>query len=159
MQRVYRSTEQRMVLMFMGIGSTAAFVTLMTVAPDVSLIVRVLTDSFGLIWGYFLVFRAGRAGVFTSAEGIRVVNPFRTRRFFWEDIAGFDLGRWTLFPRTGYVYLRAGSRLHIFGIEGLDPRARPRNRRAEALIGELTALLGNVQRSRTESSPASQISG
>ena len=49
MQRVYRSTQQRMVLMF-------------------------------------------------SAEGIRVVNPFRTRRFFWEDIAGFDLGRWTSSP-------------------------------------------------------------
>ena len=44
---------------------------------------------FALAW--FIVFRCARAGVYTTADGIKIVNPFKTVRVRWQAVKQFSV--------------------------------------------------------------------
>jgi len=107
----------------------------------VSLPERVAGIAVGFGAGAFCLLRAARAGVYVLPEGIRIVNPFRTKFVPWRQIARFSLRRWGPFPLIGHVDLTDHSSQHIFGIEAPNTPTRPRNRSAQKLIAELNQVL------------------
>lgn len=54
-----------------------------------------------VLYAGWFVFRLARVGVHVSKEGIRVVNPIRTRAIPWSSIRSFSWGRYGLWPKVG----------------------------------------------------------
>ena len=75
----------------------------------------------------FCIARLARAGVFTSEEGIRILNPLRTVTVPWKRVRRFTLNRHRGFPGMGFVELLDGEPIEIWGIQ-----ARSRNPSAQA---------------------------
>jgi len=143
MRKVFRSREQSVVIaLFGGIGSVLAVAEAITIDdPDVTRPERVAWIIGGLALGAFCLLRGARAGVYVLPEGIRIVNPFRTKIVPWRQIAQFSLRSWGPFPLMGHVDLIDHSSEHIFGIEAPNPLTRPRSRSAQKLIAELNEVL------------------
>lgn len=142
MRKVFRSKEQSVGIALFGVISSALMVAdAITSDAHMSLPERVAWIAVGLGWGAFCLFRAARAGVYVLSEGIRIVNPFRTKFVPWREIAQFSLRQWGPFPLIGFVDLTDHSSEHIFGIEAPNPFTRPRNRSAQKLIAELNQVL------------------
>jgi hypothetical protein len=112
-KKVYRSREQSILIGLIAVGVMVWIVLAALLTPRLDLWERGLACLAGLSAGSFLLFRVARAGVYVRAGGITVLNPFRTRMFSWQQVHGFSLGRWGLFPKIGFVDLEDGSRLHI----------------------------------------------
>jgi len=113
-----------------------------------------------VIW--FVGVRCGRAGVVVDGHGIVVRNPARSHRLSWDAIESFTVepqGLWT----QGYVHMKEGDSVPIFGIQGQMPARFPKTGWAEEPIGELNKLLAeNRARVRTkvrQASPATYGSG
>jgi len=143
MRKVFRSKEQSIgIALFGGIGSVLIVADAITIdSPNVSLPERVAWITVGFGAGAFCLLRAARAGVYVLPEGVRIVNPFRTKFVPWRQIAQFSLRRWGPFPLIGLVDLTDHSSEHIFGIAAPNPLTRPRNRSAQKLIAELNEVL------------------
>ena len=140
-RRVYRSTEQAILLWIITVVAVALISTAVLTAHDLAPIKQIAAWAFCAIVAWFGVFRLAMSGVFLEEEEIRVVNPFRTRRFPRTEVEGFSLGRWGPFPKIGFACLRDGERVPLFAIEGPNPFTRPRNRSAERLIESLNEAL------------------
>jgi hypothetical protein len=68
-----------------------------------------------------LVFaRVTFARVVASETGLLIVDPLRTRRLSWTDIAGFDC-----VDRTARVRLRTGSSFRLWAVSGCRSGASP----------------------------------
>lgn len=143
MRKVFSSKEQSVgIAVFGGLGSAVMVAEAIAIdSPNVSLPERVAWIAVGFGAGAFFLLRAARAGVYVLPEGIRIVNPFRTKFVPWRQIARFSLRRWGPFPLMGHVDLADHSSEHIFGIEAPNPLTRPRNRSALKLIAELNEVL------------------
>ena len=103
-----------------------------------------------LLW--FFVARVLLSGVHVGPEGVRIVNPLRTRRLTWVEIQGFGFGQLRpFFPRVGWVELAGGSRVMIWAIQGSVLWRE--NRRSRRLIDALSAEL----RARSDEGPASPV--
>ena len=143
MRKVFRSREQSVVIALFG-GIISAVIVAEALTTDVSNVSqpeRMVWIICGLGLGAFVLLRAARAGVYVLPEGIRIVNPFRTRFVPWRQIAQFSLRDWGPFPLMGHVDLIDHSSEHIFGIEAPNPLTRRRNRSAQKLIAELNEVL------------------
>jgi len=68
-----------------------------------------------VLYAGWFVFRLARVGVHVSKEGIRVVNPIRTRAIPWSSIRSFSWGRYGLWPKVG-AELNDGTVCPIFGL-------------------------------------------
>jgi hypothetical protein len=88
----------------------------------------------------FLGLRMARLGVYVEENGIRVRNPFRTRRVPWNRVRGFVLRR-SLLGEFGVAELHDGSRLRLWGIQPRSRVAAPRDRRAELAVVSLNREL------------------
>ncbi len=65
----------------------------------------------------FTVARLARAGVFVEEGGVKVLNPLRTVRVPWEEVAGFSLKPSGGFAAVGFVDLVDGGRVQAWGIQ------------------------------------------
>jgi hypothetical protein len=98
----------------------------------------VVVAAVGLGYAVFWVGRVVLAGVHLSAEGIRVVEPLRTRRLGWDQIRSFEFGRFGPFlPRVAWVELTSGDRVRIWAIQG--SMLSPTNAGSRHLVDELNA--------------------
>ncbi len=96
----------------------------------------------------FTFLRLARAGAFVDDRGVRIVNPLRTVRLPWEELAGFSLRAHGGFPALGFAERRDGSRVGIWGIQARS--SSPAARRApEAAIAALEARLEQERARRT----------
>jgi hypothetical protein len=123
MRKVFRSKENSVgIALFGGISSVLIVADAIAIdSPNVSLPERVAWIAIGFGWGAFCILRAARAGVYVLPEGIKIVNPFRTKFVPWRQIARFSLRRWGPFPLMGHIDLANQSSEHIFGIEAPNP--------------------------------------
>jgi hypothetical protein len=90
------------------------------------------------VWAAWRLFRAG---VRVSPEAATIVNIRKTIVVPWTDIDHFSLGASSIAPKVGIAHLRSGGQIVVWGIQGPNPAARPKNRSAERLIDELNAEL------------------
>jgi hypothetical protein len=98
----------------------------------------------------FVLLRLARAGAFVTDAGIIVVNPLRTVRVPWEDVAGFSLKRSGGFPAVGFVDLVDGSRVQVWGIQARS--ASPSARRAPEQAIEALQARFETERERRSAS-------
>jgi hypothetical protein len=89
------------------------------------------------IWG----FRAARSGVLVDDRGVVVRNPFRSVTLAWSDIVEFRMAWSGIRTYGAQVVLRDGSRVKAFGIQGPNPRIRPKSKDAERIVAELNEEL------------------
>lgn len=94
--------------------------------------------------GAFLGLRMARLGVFVEENGIRVRNPFVTKKVPWRSIRGFTLDR-TRFGDFGIAELHTGEAVRLWGIQPRSPVAGARDRRAERAIVSLNQELHEVR--------------
>jgi hypothetical protein len=143
-KRVYRSSEQAILIALTGLIGTGAIAveTLALSRPWGGHIGYLL---FAAALGYFYLFRAARSGVYIEADGIRILNPFRSVRVPWKEIRYFSLKRYGLFPLTGHAELKDGTSIHVFGIQGPNRLLRPNSRGAQRIIEALNARLDEVR--------------
>jgi hypothetical protein len=97
-------------------------------------IVQVLLLAAAVAAPIFAWVRLARTGVEIAPEGVRVVNPFSTRTFTWNEIERFDYEG--SFAR---LRLSSGRRVRCFGISGPNFFVRDPAKRAEGLVAELNA--------------------
>jgi hypothetical protein len=84
--------------------------------------------------------RAARAGVLVDSDGITVRNPLRSVRLSWDEIDRFSVGP-SLWGSVGFVHLRDGGEVHIWGIQGQSRALFPNSRWATDPVDELNRLL------------------
>lgn len=73
-----------------------------------------------VLYGAASTFFFGRllwAGVFVSPNGLHIANVFGSFDLKWEDVEGFEMGRWKILPLTCLISLRDGRIKHAVGIE------------------------------------------
>jgi Bacterial PH domain len=142
-RRVYRSREWARGLSLAGSG-----VTLMLLA-------RVLTSqgftnnadqsvvalTIVAVVGYFLLFRVAGSAIIVTDSGVVVRNPLGTHAVRWDDIRGFSIEAWSIFPGIGTIELRGRRPLRVFGVQIPDPRFGRFDHQTEDAIAELNRLL------------------
>lgn len=84
--------------------------------------------------------RLAWAAVYTSEEGIHVLNIFSSFDLKWDEIQRFDIGRWKLLPYVCLIHLRDGDQTHAFGLQ--ESTNFP-NESAKKMIAELTEELAS----------------
>jgi hypothetical protein len=82
--------------------------------------------------------RLAMAAIFSSDQGVRVVNVFSTFELHWSEIDHFDIGQSGILPAVCRIHLRSGDRKHAFGIQ--ESTNFP-NGSAQALVDQLSAEL------------------
>lgn len=90
-------------------------------------------------------YRALRAGLFVSADGILVRNVFRTFSVRWPDVQRFELARLWLSPMVGYVVLRDGTRQNISVIFGSAWEGLRVTREARETIDQLNRFAASAR--------------
>lgn len=104
---------------------------------------RVTFVAIGLIL-FILGLRGAACALYTEPSGIRVVNPIAVRRYTWDQIVRFELGRWGPLPRNGVIQLADGSRAGIWAISARNPAFFKTDAKAEEMITELNGLLAQA---------------
>jgi PH (Pleckstrin Homology) domain-containing protein len=61
--------------------------------------------------------RFARSRVEARPDGVFIANVFSNRSLRWDEIEGFEMGRWMLYPSVLLVRLRDGGVRHAFGIQ------------------------------------------
>ena len=113
-RRVYR-TEALLVLGPIMIVFAGARVAHQIQSTDPSWVLVALEGVAMLVFA-----RVTLARVVASEAGLLIVDPLRTRRLSWTDIAGFDC-----VGRTAHVRLRTGSRFRLWAVSGCRSGASP----------------------------------
>jgi hypothetical protein len=157
-RRVIRSREQAIGIAVVGVVGSILGLAEALSRPEVGAPRTVASVIIAAAWGAFCILRAARAGAYVTQEGVRILNPLRTRFIPWNRIEGFSLRRWGLAPLMGHVDLKDGTSLHIFGIEAPNALTRPRNQSAQRLIAELNEMLDAV-RTGTRATPQATEEG
>lgn len=139
MKRVYRSSEQAVLIAIIG-----------SVVTIIMLVQAVVAFKQGAPWWFIaaiaflfiiLSWRGARAAIYAEEHAVRVVNPLKTELVSWSEIERFSLGRYGPWPHVGLMELKNGSRRHIFGIQAPNPLTRPKNRSAQNLVEQLNQEL------------------
>ena len=112
MTRAYRNEQfARLLTVVAFVFGAGSIVYLITgrggVAPTVAVVAMAL----------FVYLRLARSGAYVSDAGVRIVNPGRTVRLGWDQVAGFSLRPHKGFPALGFADLVDGSRVQIWGIQ------------------------------------------
>ena len=135
---VYRSRGLSLYLRAAGVWFCLMMIALLLLGPrDAG---SVLEDVVGLVLSLWALLRVSRCGIYTDADGIRILNPLSTTRVRWDELRRFELadGGSCRAERVD------GSHVRVFGIQ--PPRwggpGRPRGRRELAMIEELNRRLG-----------------
>jgi hypothetical protein len=92
----------------------------------------------------FLGLRMARLSVLVEENGIKVRNPFVTKKVPWRAIRGFTLRR-TRFGDFGIAELHSGEAVRLWGIQPRNPVAGARDRRAERAIVSLNQQLHEIR--------------
>jgi hypothetical protein len=104
----------------------------------IDLILITYAASFGLV-----AYRSWRRRVeVLGADGLRVVNMFKTVTVPWSDIEEIGVGRSGLYPRVGKLRLRDGSYVVMSAVQAGGPVARSRTR----VVLEMLAQLNSARR-------------
>jgi hypothetical protein len=122
---LYQSRQQACgiaALVFIGIALTIAAAVAITSAHQQHSVAhrKVIADAVLTLIAVVVIvlgFRAVRAGVIASPDGVTVRNPFRSIQLTWDEIDRFSVesnGPWTI----GCVHLRDGTVIKTWGIQG-----------------------------------------
>lgn len=138
----YRSREQSI-----GLGAFGVVVSSLGLVMGLAVIGSpgggvagvVMMVSAGL--AFLLTYRAVRAGISVDACGVVIMNVTRRIEVPWTNLERFSIGTHGIWSRVGIAHLRDGSTVMIWGIQGPNPVARPKNRSAERLIETLNSRL------------------
>ena len=93
------------------------------------------------VLGFGVGLRCALSAIHVEPGGVRVVNPFSSRRIAWADIERFTLDRWGLLPRNCVILLEDGSRQGVWAISARNPNFFRRDRAAEGLVTQLNERL------------------
>ena len=102
---------------------------------------RVMAVTIGLIGGAYYLLRMRKVGVYGTATGIRVVNPFTSRSLSWDQIVRFRVGAHGMSPRMGIADLTGGDHVGLWAIQGPSRVVRRGNQEAEQAVEALNELL------------------
>ena len=92
--------------------------------------------------GFVVCLRGAACAIDVQSEGIRVVNPLRTRDVPWTDIQEFALGPWGILPRNCVIRLfRDGSAQGVWAISARNPNLFTHDSAAEGLVAGLNERL------------------
>jgi hypothetical protein len=115
MSAFYQTKKTAPLMIFLG------FLFIPWTMPDIvasakdSLWFSVLLGLLVVLYAGWFVFRLARVGVHVNEEGIRVVNPIRTRAIPWSSIRSFSWGRYGFWPKV-VAELNDGAVCPIFGL-------------------------------------------
>jgi hypothetical protein len=140
-QRAFRSREQSTVLLIVGSLLAVVGAAQALLADGLSPLQRGVFVTMAVLLGAYGVFRLARCGVYVIDNGVRVVNPVRTRFVPWETISRFSIRRVGFHPGMGVVDRKDATIVPIWGIQIPNPMTRPKNRSAQRLIEELNRVL------------------
>jgi uncharacterized membrane protein YphA (DoxX/SURF4 family) len=94
-----------------------------------------------------LLARAALAVLVTTDHGVFVRNPFRSVSVAWDDIAGFEIGRYKLLGCVCLVRRTDGLVLPAFAIQGITGQPRRKTTvAAQRAVDELNTRLGQARR-------------
>ena len=137
MTRLYQTHYHRLFRVF-GIAMGVACLLGITSVP---LFGAAILVSCALGWTYS-GHRLAACGALTEGCTLTVRNPFSGPRMLEStDIERFELARWGLFPSMGYVVMKDGARIHIWGIRARNPAFVERDREVENLMRDLAEWL------------------
>jgi hypothetical protein len=140
-RRVYRSKEWARGLALTGSGVTLMLLTKVLTSQRFTANEYVVALTVVAAIGYFLLFRVAGSAIIVTDRGVVVRNPLATRSVRWDDIRGFSIEQWAVFPGIGTIELRGGRALRAFGVQIPDPRFGRFDRQTEESIDELNRLL------------------
>jgi hypothetical protein len=138
---VYRSKEWARGLALTGGGVTLMLLTKVLTSERLSANEYVVALTIVAAIGYFLLFRVAGSAIIVTDRGVVVRNPVATRAVRWDDIQGFSIEQWAVFPGIGTIQLRGGRALRVFGVQIPDPRFGKFDRQTEDAIDDLNRLL------------------
>ena len=95
----------------------------------------------------FCLLRLARAGVYADAEGVRIVNPFRTVRLPWERIVRFSLRPSGGFAAVAFAELVDAEPIQIWAIQA-RVNTVPSRRVPEELVEQLNERLAAERATR-----------
>lgn len=120
-------------------------------APEVNLVSVLL---LGALWLWTI--RALWLGVYVGEQGLRIVNPGKTRWVSWSQVSGFSTGypegRW----RTDQPVLTttAGERIPLTAIMAPQPWTRPNNDYVEEALKTLSSYLDTARANNFRLAPS-----
>lgn len=121
-RRVVQTAEQARVYRWLGIGMVAAgAISLVVVAMDPSSPGDFALPLLIILVAFYAAVRGPRCGARLGQQEVTVINPFQRQAARWEDILSFSLGRYGPYPEMGFVELKDGRRIHIWGIQSKNP--------------------------------------
>jgi len=141
---MYRRKSSSVICAVAGLAGIFAVALPAAVGPG-NAAFRAVFISLGLVLAAW-AFRAAYAYVRADANGVRVLNPLRTRRFAWSEISHFALGRWGVLPRQGIIHLRDGTSFGTWAISGTNPGIRRTDRVVEEMVNDLNSRLAEATR-------------
>jgi len=103
----------------------------------------------GFVFGGFAVLlfavfagRAALSAMVVDGRGVRVRNPFRTVLLAWDQISGFEVGRYKILGCVCVINLRDGRVMPAFGVQGIAGQPRRRSSvAARVMVEELNERL------------------
>lgn len=148
-RRVYRSMGSALVYLIGGLIFLATMVFFALNTVDNSVAAAYFAGA--AILSCWPVLRLSRCGVYIEDEGVRVLNPIRTVRLNWSEIASFE------FASYGACSIKRvrGKSIGIFGIQqtAWDARRGKQDTDEAKMISELNALLESHRIGRRSSEP------
>jgi hypothetical protein len=87
-RRVVRSREQAIGIAVVGGVSSILGLAEALSRPEVGVPRTVASVVIAVAWGAFCILRAARAGAYVIQDGVRILNPLRTRFIPWNRIEG-----------------------------------------------------------------------
>jgi Bacterial PH domain len=150
-RRVYRSREAAWIQLIVGIAfliavSLPALLASTSGPNNMSTLSRLGFIAVGLV-GCGASLRCAWCSIRIESDGIRVVNPWKSRRLRWVEIAEFRLGRWGVLPRNCLIRLTDETTQGVWAISARNPNFFKHDSAAEGLVAELNERL---RRSRSE---------
>jgi hypothetical protein len=106
---------------------------------------RAFFIAFGVV-GFVVSLRCALCAIRVEQAGVRVVNPWSSRRIKWSEIDEFTLARWKVLPRNCVIRMADGSTQGVWAISARNPLMAKHDTAAEGLVAELNQRL---QRERT----------
>ena len=142
---MYRSREaaliQGAVAVLFPIGVSLPALLASTSGPDtMSPGMRVFLIALGVV-GSAVTLRSALCAIHVESAGIRVVNPWSSRRIKWSEIDEFTLARSEILPRNCVIRLTDGSTQGVWAISARNPLVAKHDTAAEGLVRELNERL------------------
>jgi hypothetical protein len=141
-QRVYRSSFIPAISILAWLAATVAlpFLTLPARGARATPLERVLLFALSLVVLSAVMYRFATSALYATEELAVVRNPFRTFKVPWADIERFTVDRYLWSPAAGYVQLRNGTRIRIWGVASMKALL-PKDQTADHLIVALNREL------------------